>query len=92
MSNQPGFFDFASEVGLTKHIGGLKATEELIQRCQVGRGSYILDVGCGVGVTPCFIAKKYGSRVVGVDISEKMVARSGERARRESLAESTPAA
>jgi hypothetical protein len=27
MKNQPGFFDFAAEVGLTKHIGGLEATE-----------------------------------------------------------------
>ena len=30
MSNQPGFFDFAAEVGLTKHIGSLAATDELI--------------------------------------------------------------
>lgn len=29
MKNQPGFFDFAAEVGLTKHIGGLAATEQL---------------------------------------------------------------
>ncbi len=85
MKNQPGFFDFAAEVGLTKHIGGLEATEELIQLCHIGKGSYVLDVGCGVGVTPCFIAKKYGCRVVGVDISPRMVERSRERARREKV-------
>lgn len=85
MKNQPGFFDFAAEVGLTKHIGGLAATETLIQLCHINEKSYVLDVGCGVGATACFIAKKYGCRVVGVDISEKMVERSRERAHREKV-------
>ena len=84
--NQPGFFDFAAEVGLTKHIGGLEATEALIELCHIGKDSYILDVGCGVGATPCFIAKKFGCHVVGVDISPRMVERSRERAKREKVA------
>ena len=57
INNQPGFFDFAAKVGLTKHIGGIAATEVLIDLCHIGKDSYILDVGCGVGATPCFIAK-----------------------------------
>jgi ubiquinone/menaquinone biosynthesis C-methylase UbiE len=87
MNNQPGFFDFAAEVGLTKHIGGLEATERLIALCHIGKDSYVLDVGSGVGITPCFIAKKYGCRVVGVDISAKMVERSLERASRAKVAD-----
>jgi arsenite methyltransferase len=79
------FFDFAAEVGLTKHIGGIAATEALIELCHIDRDSYILDVGCGVGATACFIATKVGCRVVGVDILEKMVERSRERATREKL-------
>ena len=78
-------FDFAAEVGLTKHMGGLEATEELIDLCQISEGSYILDVGCGAGQTSCFIAKRYGCRVVGVDISERMIERSRERAEREGV-------
>ncbi|HSF82912.1 MAG TPA: class I SAM-dependent methyltransferase [Anaerolineales bacterium] len=85
MKNQPGFFDFAADVGLTKHIGGLEATEMLASLCHIGKDKYVLDVGCGVGVTPCFLAEKYGCRVVGVDISERMVERSRERAHREGL-------
>lgn len=54
--------------------------------CHVGQGSYVLDVGCGVGATPCFIAEKYGCRIVGVDILPAMVARSQERAKREHVA------
>jgi arsenite methyltransferase len=87
MENQPTFFDFAAEVGLTKHIGGVEATDALIELCHIGQGKYVLDVGCGAGVTPCYIAKKYGTRVVGVDIIERMVERSKERAEKEKLAD-----
>ncbi len=87
MENKQTFFDFAAEVGLTKHLGGVGATEELIELCHIGEGKYVLDVGCGAGVTPCFIAKRYGCRVVGVDISEGMVERSRERAKREGVAD-----
>jgi ubiquinone/menaquinone biosynthesis C-methylase UbiE len=87
MEKKQTLFDFAAEVGLTKHLGGVGATEELIELCHIGEGEYVLDVGCGAGVTPCFIAKRYGCRVVGVDISEGMVERSKERAQREGVAD-----
>jgi ubiquinone/menaquinone biosynthesis C-methylase UbiE len=85
MENAEQFFDFAAEVGLTKHLGGLKATEEMIELCHIGADSYVLDVGCGAGATPAFIAKTVGCRVVGVDISEGMIQRSWEYAKREGV-------
>ncbi len=85
MENQQHFFDFAAEADITKHLGGLEATKELITLCHIDKNSYVLDVGCGVGQTACHIAKKYGSRVVGVDISQKMIERSRERAEREEV-------
>jgi arsenite methyltransferase len=87
MDKEPTFFDFAAEVGLTKHLGGIGATEELIELCHIGEGQYVLDVGCGAGVTPCFIARRYGCRVVGVDIIEGMIERCEERAKREGVAD-----
>jgi arsenite methyltransferase len=86
MENEQTFFDFAAEAGLTKHFGGHESTEELAGLCHIGEGAYVLDVGCGVGETPCFLAKRYGCRVVGVDIRARMVERSEERARREGVA------
>jgi len=85
MESSEQFFDFAAEVGFTKHIGGVEATEEMLKLCHVGKGSYVLDVGCGAGVTPAFIAKTHGCRVVGVDILEGMVQKSTERAEREGI-------
>lgn len=76
---KPSFFDFAAQMGLTKHLGGLEATGKLLELCHVNEDSYILDVGCGAGQSACYIAKKHGCRVVGVDIVEKMVERSRER-------------
>jgi len=84
---KPHFFDFAAEVGLTKHLGGLGATEELIELCHISEGKYVLDVGCGAGQTPCYIAKRHGCSVVGVDINERMIERSKERAEREGVAD-----
>jgi len=86
MHAQHSFFDFSAEVGLTKHIGGVVATRELIQLCQIDASKYVLDVGCGVGRTPCYLAKTTGCRVMGVDILPAMVARAQELALAENLA------
>jgi ubiquinone/menaquinone biosynthesis C-methylase UbiE len=76
-----------AELDLTKHSGGLSATNELIGLCRITTDTYVLDVGCGVGITPCYLARKYGCRVVGIDILESMIDRSNERARRQGLEE-----
>lgn len=85
MERPQTFFDFAAEVGITKHMGSLDATEKLIELCHMAKCNRVLDVGCGVGVTPCYIARRLGCRVVGVDISKRMVERSRQRARSEKL-------
>jgi len=76
------YFTLQSSWGLTKHMGGLEATKELIELCHVDKSSYVLDVGCGVGITACYIAKEYDCKVVAVDISEEMIKRAEERAKR----------
>jgi SAM-dependent methyltransferase len=58
----------------------------MIELCHIGPDSYVLDVGCGAGVTPAYIAKTAGCRVVGVDILQAMIDRCRERAEREGLA------
>ena len=52
------YFDLQAEMGFTKHMGGLKTTRELIELCHIDKDTYVLDVGCGVGMSACYIAKK----------------------------------
>jgi len=79
------YFELQASWGLTKHMGGVKATKELLELCRVDKDSFILDVGCGVGATACYIAKEYGCKVVGIDLSKGMIDRSKERAKRKGV-------
>jgi ubiquinone/menaquinone biosynthesis C-methylase UbiE len=79
---ESSYFEVQAYWGMTKHMGGLKATEQLVELCHINQDKYVLVVGCGVGITTCYLAKKYGCSVVGVDLSASMVARSKERAKR----------
>jgi arsenite methyltransferase len=77
------YLDMQAYVGITKHVGGRAATDELLSLCHMAQAREVLMVGCGIGVSCAYIAKKHGCRVVGVDISEKMIAWSHKRAHEE---------
>lgn len=77
------YLDMQAYVGITKHNGGFAATNELLALCHIEDAQEILEVGCGIGVGPAYIARRHGCRVVGVDISEKMIEWSRRRAREE---------
>jgi ubiquinone/menaquinone biosynthesis C-methylase UbiE len=83
----PTFLDIQAEVGISKHFGGYAATDILHQRCHLEEVHEVLEVGCGTGVGSVYIAKRYQSRVVAVDISDKMLSWARERALREGVAE-----
>jgi len=72
-------------LGTTKHMGGLAATRELIELCHISPDTAVLDVGCGVGATACYLTKQVGCSVVGVDVSGAMIAQAEKRARREGV-------
>ena len=79
---QPGitYLDMQAYVGITKHNGGFEATNELLLLCHIDEAHEVLEVGCGIGIGPSYIAKKCGCHVVGIDIAEKMIAWSRQRA------------
>ncbi len=80
------YFSLQAYMGTTKHMGGLATTQTLIDLCGVDQTTRVLEVGCGVGATACYLAKSYGCRVVGVDLREAMVELARERAQREGVA------
>ncbi len=81
------YFGLQAYMGTTKHMGGFETTKELIELCRVNEATYVLDVGCGVGATACYLAKRYGCEVRGVDVHEGMIARSNKRAKKEGVEE-----
>jgi SAM-dependent methyltransferase len=83
--SKPSYFELHAYVGTTKHMGGAETTKTLAELCQIHKGTYVLDVGCGVGATASHLVKTYGCQVVGVDIREAMIARSNERAQKEGI-------
>jgi ubiquinone/menaquinone biosynthesis C-methylase UbiE len=85
--DEPTYLDIQAEVGITKHMGGYEATDELYRLCHLDEAEEVLDVGCGIGVGPAYIAKRYGCRVIAVDISDKMLHWARQRAEREGVAD-----
>jgi len=68
------------------HPGGIEKTDEMARTCKIEKGKKILDVGCGKGVTACYLAQKYECEVIGVDSSERMIKYANEKAEKEGLA------
>jgi SAM-dependent methyltransferase len=81
------YLDFQAIVGITKHMGGLAATRELLGLCHVDEAREVLEVGCGIGVGPANLALGHDCRVVGVDRSPQMIEWARRRAREHGVAE-----
>ena len=87
-SPQPtlSYFGIQASFGITKHMGGRRATDALAQMCCLGPNSYFLVIGCGIGATPSYLAQKIGCRGMGIDLSEGMVDWSRKRAQQAGVA------
>lgn len=77
--------DVWEKLGITEHLGGINATERLLEGCRITFGSHVLDIGCGTGYTACLLAKRYGVQVVAADISVHVLERARERVRAQSV-------
>ena len=74
------------ELGLAVlHPGGLALTAELATLCEIRPQSRVLDVTAGTGETACFLAEHFGSWVVGLDASKRMVQVAHQKARARAL-------
>jgi arsenite methyltransferase len=64
---------FRSAAGAEFRPGGLGLTEELVRECGLQPGERVLDLGCGVGSTASYLAKRWGVSVVGLDSSARFL-------------------
>ncbi|MCK4810935.1 MAG: class I SAM-dependent methyltransferase, partial [Methanosarcinales archaeon] len=80
------YYDFMSYLGVPFYqIGGLTSTEKLGGLCQIDEDKKVLVIGCGTGFNACYIVRKFGCRLVGVDIAEEAIKKAKERAESENL-------
>jgi ubiquinone/menaquinone biosynthesis C-methylase UbiE len=56
------------------HIGGRKATAELLAQLEPSVTDRLIDIGCGLGGAARFVAKRYKCRVAGFDLTRDYVA------------------
>ena len=59
--------------GDSLHPGALSLTEKLGTEIKLSRENKVLDVGCGVGTSSIFLAKKFGCAMTGIDLSQKNI-------------------
>jgi SAM-dependent methyltransferase len=81
------YFDMLAKLGVTKHVGSLDATNEILELCSLEPGMTVLDVGCGVGHTPKILAQWHGCRVIGIDLLPRMVVQARSVVRRAGVAD-----
>ena len=77
-------FDFmAKYVGMSVlHPGGFASTNRLLNSYNLDKDKKVLDIACGKGTTSILIAKKFGCRVVGIDISPVLIEEAKKLAKR----------
>jgi SAM-dependent methyltransferase len=78
-NSDPGRKWIAFEDGLDATFQAV--SDRLFERAQPANGEHVLDIGCGTGATTMALASFVGKNghVVGIDISEPLLARAEER-------------
>ena len=84
-ATQWSYFSMQAAWGTTKHLGGRAATDEMVTLMRLAPGQAVLEVGSGVGMTACHLARRYGMRVISLDLSPQMIAWARRLAQREGL-------
>ena len=80
------YFELLAWLGIgSSHPGGFPATIQNLETMHVKTEEYVLDAGCGNGLTACVLAKVVGCKVVGVDLNHQMIENARVRAKREGV-------
>jgi len=67
---------------LTPHEAQEKLIEKLVELLNITSQSHILDVGCGMGGSSLYLAKKFQANVTGITLSKKQIAIAEQQAKK----------
>lgn len=80
------YFELIAWLGIgSSHPGGFPATQQNLEVMQIKPEDYVLDAGCGSGLTACYLAKTVGCRIMGVDINPHIIEKARHRAEKEGV-------
>jgi len=86
--DEMNYFELLAWLGIgSSHPGGFPATKHNLENLQVSKDDYVLDAGCGSGLTACYLAKTAGCKIMGIDINPQMIEKARQRAEQENLSE-----
>jgi hypothetical protein len=83
-------YDTQAFRSLLKHVlhpGGLDLTRRVAEIAGAGQGSMVLDIGCGDGATCFLFSSVYGCVATGIDLSERKIVSSRDKAKAGGLTE-----
>ena len=82
------YFELIAWLGIgSSHPGGFPATKQNLDVIQIKPEEYILDAGCGSGLTACHLAKTVGCKIMGIDINPHMIEKARLRAEKEGVSQ-----
>ena len=55
------------------HIGGVEATDDVLEQLEIGVETQVLDIGSGIGGTVRHIVARHGAEVTGLDLTPEFV-------------------
>lgn len=80
------YFELLAWLGIgSSHPGGFPATRQNLAALGLDGDTFVLDAGCGTGLTACFLAKKVGCRITGIDVNPEMIEKARLRAEKEGV-------
>ncbi len=80
------YFELLAWLGIgSSHPGGFPATQQNLDVMQIQTEDYVLDAGCGSGLTACHLAKTRGCKIIAVDINPQMIEKACLRAKKEGV-------
>ena len=55
------------------HIGGLKATQDFINKLNIDSSYHVLDIGCGIGGPSRYTAETFKCKITGIDLTKEYI-------------------